>query len=78
MPEFRPGVLGSAMDQRDPGMGVHSSLKMVTHVDRVVWKAFGTLAFIAEDVEHRNWNSMLQDFGKATFGGACTVLVAQL
>lgn len=42
------------VEQRDQGVQVHSSLKVVSQVDRVVNKAFGTLAFISQGIENRD------------------------
>lgn len=39
--------LGKGVKERDLGMQVHGCLKVVSHVDRVVKKAFTTLAFIS-------------------------------
>ncbi|XP_055489927.1 uncharacterized protein LOC129696245 [Leucoraja erinacea] len=52
--------LKNAGEQRDLGITVHSSLKVESHVDRVVKKAFGVLAFINQSIEYRSWDVMLK------------------
>eukprot|EP00061_Rhincodon_typus_P007189 g28622.t1 len=53
-------ALGSAAEQGNLGVQVHSSLKVELWVDRVVKKAFGTLASIGQSIEYRSWNFVLQ------------------
>ena len=45
---------------RNLGGEVHSSLKVASQVDRMVKKAFSTLAFISQGTEYRSWNIMLE------------------
>jgi len=52
-------ALGSVQEQRDLGVHVHSSLKAESQVDKVVKKAFSTLAF-SQGIEYRSWDIMLQ------------------
>ena len=53
-------ALRNAVEQRDLGITVHSSLKVESHVDRVVKKAFGMLAFINQSIEYKSWEVMLK------------------
>ena len=53
-------ALGSVEEQRDLGEQGHSLLKVASQVDRLVKKAFSTLAFISQDIEYRSWEIMLQ------------------
>lgn len=48
------GDVGGEVEQADLGMQVHSSLKMVSQIDRVVKKAFDILAFIGQGIEYRS------------------------
>ena len=52
--------LKNTVEQRDLGITVHSSLKVESHIDRVVKKAFGMLAFINQSIEYRSWDVMLK------------------
>ena len=73
--------LRNAVEQRDLGITVHSSLKVELHVDRVVKKAFSVLAFINHSIEYRSWDVMLKLYkgiGEANSGVWCTILVAKL
>ena len=51
-------VLGRVTEQRDPGVHVHSSLKVELQVDRVVKKAFSMLGFIGQNIEYRSWDAL--------------------
>ncbi|XP_062906374.1 uncharacterized protein LOC134347835 [Mobula hypostoma] len=53
-------ALKNAVEQRDLEIMLHSSLKVESHVDRVVKKAFGMLAFINQSIEYRSWEVMLE------------------
>eukprot|EP00061_Rhincodon_typus_P004050 g21630.t1 len=53
-------VLVSVAEQGDLGVQVQTSLKVESHVDRIVKKAFGMLAFIGWCIEYRSWEVMLQ------------------
>lgn len=57
-------VLGSVVEQGDLGVSVHSSLKVVSQVHRVVNMGFCALAFISQGMEE----VMLH---KAVFGVLC-------
>ena len=53
---------------------MHGSLRVESHV---VKKAFGTLAFIIQNIEYRSWEVMFQlykDVGKTAFRILCSVL----
>ena len=50
----------NTVEQKDLGITVHRSLKVETHVNRVVKKAFGMLAFINHCIEYRSWEVMLR------------------
>lgn len=50
------GILGRVVEQRDYVVQVHSSLIFVTHLDRMVKKAYGTLTFIGQSIEHVRWD----------------------
>ena len=52
--------LGSVVEQRDLGVQVLGSLKVESQVDKVVKKAFGTVAFISHSIEYGSWKVMLQ------------------
>ena len=45
---------GSVEEHRDLGMQVHNLLKAASQGDRVVKKAFSTLALISQDIEDRS------------------------
>ncbi|XP_059843914.1 P-selectin glycoprotein ligand 1 isoform X2 [Hypanus sabinus] len=53
-------TLRSAVEQRDLGIQIQNSLKVVSQVDRVVKRAFGILAFINQNIEYKNWNVMVR------------------
>ena len=53
-------ALGRVTEQRDPGVHVHSSLKVESQVDSVVKKAFGMLGFIGQNIEYRSWDVLLK------------------
>lgn len=59
--------LGLSQWMREPwrvwqntGVQVHSFLKVLSQIVRVEKAAFGTLAFINQDIEYRGWDAMLQ------------------
>lgn len=52
-------ALGS-VEQRDLGVNLYSSLKVASHADRLVKKAFGTLAFISQGIK---WEEELKTRG---------------
>lgn len=52
-------VLGTIIGQRDLGMQVHNTLKVVSQSDRVVKAAFGRLGFIIQGIDYRQWDEML-------------------
>ena len=53
-------TLGKTDEQRDLGVKVHKSLKAAGHVDRVVKKAFGMLAFISRGIEYKSRGVMME------------------
>lgn len=63
-------VLESYAAQRYLKVQVHSSLKEMIELDRVVKKAFGILTFTGKGIEYKSWDNMLvlQIVGKTTFG----------
>eukprot|EP00061_Rhincodon_typus_P018216 g47303.t1 len=52
--------VASLIWQRDLWVQVQDSLKFAPHVDRVVKKVFGTLAFIAQTFKYKSWDIMLR------------------
>ena len=52
-------ALGSVEEQRNVGVEVYSLLKVASQIDRVVKKAFSTLAFISQGTEYRSWDIRL-------------------
>eukprot|EP00061_Rhincodon_typus_P009573 g33185.t1 len=52
---FNGRALRRVTELRNLGVQVRSSLKVEPQVDRVVKKAFGTLAFIGQCIEYRIW-----------------------
>ena len=53
-------ALCHAVRERHGGVQVHSSFKVASLRDRVVKKAFSTLAFIVHPIEYRSWDIMLR------------------
>ena len=53
-------ILGSSVEQRDFGVFVHGSLKAERQVNRVVKKAYGTLAFINRGIDYKSREVMME------------------
>ena len=66
---------------RDLGVHIHRSLKVVTQVDRAVKKAYSVLTFINRGFEFKScagYAATVQDLGETTLGILCAVLVTSL
>lgn len=51
-------ALCSIVELRNVKVQVQSTMKVATQVDREEKSAFGTLAYIGQDMEYRSWNVM--------------------
>lgn len=49
----------SAVELRDLGVWVYSSLKVVRQVDKVVMQVFGTFDFFGQSIERKSWAVIL-------------------
>lgn len=54
----KPTVQRKGNHQRDLGVRINSSRKVATHVDRVVNKAHGVLAFVGQGNEYKSQEVM--------------------
>lgn len=54
------GALQCVVEQQDLGIWAHCSLKVASHVDTVVDKSLGSLAFIGQGAKYRNCFNMSQ------------------